>query len=127
MAAPRSVTGNFNVQTTVATNPSGLAISVDGQSFTAPQTFNWMQGSSHTIAVGSLLNGPVGTHYVWANWSDGGAISHSVTTPGTASTYTANFNTQYLLTLTAAPSGGATPDRHPTPPRGDTTHGRAAR
>jgi len=116
MSAPRSVTANFNVQTTIATNPSGLAITVDGQPFTAPQTFNWAQGSTHPVSVSSLLNGPVGTHYVWANWSDGGAISHSVT--ATATTYTSTFNTQYLLTLTAAPSGGGTLAASPTSPDG---------
>jgi hypothetical protein len=114
MSAARSVTANFNVQTIVATNPSGLAITVDGQSSTAPQTFNWTQGSSHTIAVSSPQNGPAGTHYVWSNWSDSGAISHSITTAAAPTTYTANFNTQYLLTLTTAPSGGGTLAANPT-------------
>ena len=38
-------------------------------------------------------------------WSDGGAISHSITTPSSAATYTAAFNAQYLLTTTVAPGG----------------------
>jgi len=113
MTAPRSVTANFNVQTTVATSPSGLAITVDGQSLTAPQTFNWVPGSNHTIAVASPLNGPAGTHYVWSNWSDAGAISHGIATASAATTYTANFSTQYLLTLAAAPSGGGTLTANP--------------
>jgi subtilisin family serine protease len=108
MTAPRSVTAGFNVQTTIATNPPGLAITVDGQSLTSPQTFNWAQGSSHTVATGSLQNGPAGTHYVWANWSDSGAISHSITTGASPTTYTANFTTLYLLTLAAAPGSGGT-------------------
>ena len=37
--------------------------------------------------------------------SDGGAISHSVTAPSIANTYTATFATQYLLT-TAVGIGG---------------------
>ncbi len=114
MTAPRSVTANFNVQTTVATNPSGLPITVDGQSLTAPQTFNWVVGSNHTIATASPLNGPAGTHYVWSNWSDAGAISHGITTASAATTYTANFNTQYLLTQNAAPSGGGTLAANPS-------------
>ncbi len=114
MTAPRSVTASFNVQTTVATNPSGLAITVDGQSFTAPKTFNWAPGSGHAIAVATPQNGPAGTHYVWSNWSDAGAISHSITTASSATTYTANFNTQFLLTLAAAPSGGGTLTANPT-------------
>ncbi|MCZ2147887.1 MAG: hypothetical protein LC126_08915, partial [Bryobacterales bacterium] len=44
--------------------------------------------------------------YVYASWSDGGAQSHSVTAPGAAATYTANFTTQYFLTTAANPAGG---------------------
>jgi hypothetical protein len=45
---------------------------------------------------------------VWASWSDGGAISHTVTTPSTATTYTANFTTQFQLTTAANPGAGGT-------------------
>jgi hypothetical protein len=34
-----------------------------------------------------------GTPYTWRSWSDGLAQSHSVVTPNTATTYTANFAT----------------------------------
>src|SRR4029077_2594600 len=105
--APRAVTAACNVQTTVATNPSGLAITLDGQPFVAPQTFNWAQGSGHTIAVLSPQNGAAGIRSAWSSWSDGGAISHNITASSPA-TYTANFSTQYSLTLTASPSGGGT-------------------
>jgi len=45
---------------------------------------------------------------VWANWSDSGAISHTVA-PTTNKTYTANFNTQYFLTMSAGTGGTVTP------------------
>src|SRR5262249_22692290 len=54
MNAPRNVTANFSSGTqgiTVTTNPSGLSITVDGATLTAPQTFQWTPGSSHTIGV----------------------------------------------------------------------------
>ncbi|MEO8434722.1 MAG: Calx-beta domain-containing protein, partial [Pyrinomonadaceae bacterium] len=53
-------------------------------------------------------NGGTGTQYVWSNWSDGGAISHSVA-PGSSITYTATFTTQYLLTMNAGAGGTVSP------------------
>jgi hypothetical protein len=61
---------------TVATQPVGLGIAVDGVSYTTPQVFTWEVGSSHMIATTSPL-GSGGTRYVFANWSDGGAIIES--------------------------------------------------
>jgi hypothetical protein len=92
------------VAVTVRTNPVGRAFTVDGVGYTASQTFNWTPGSSHTIATTSPQNGAAGTRYVWANWSDGGAISHTVA-PTAATTYTANFTTQHRLTTAVSPAG----------------------
>jgi len=91
------------IQVTVQTNPVGLQISVDGTAYTAPQTFNWFAGSNHTIATTSPQG--TGTRQVFAAWTDGGAISHSVA-PATSTTYTANFTTQYLLTTVSSPGAG---------------------
>ena len=48
--------------------------------------------------------GATGVQYVWNSWSDSGAISHSISVPSTAATYTASFSTQYQLTTQASPS-----------------------
>ncbi len=94
------------VKITVATNLSGPTVTVDnGTPFTGSQTFTWVVGSSHTIATTTPQSGGTGIQYAWQNWSDSGALSHSVTTPLTATTYTANFQTQYLLTTGVSPSG----------------------
>jgi hypothetical protein len=92
------------VQVSVQTNPAGLQITVDNTTYTAPQTFTWFSGTPHTIAT-STPQGGGGTRYVVANWSDGGAISHTVA-PVVHTTYTANFTTQYLLTTTVSPAAG---------------------
>jgi len=99
------------IQVTVQTNPSGAQIAVDGSTLTAPQTFNWVPGSSHTIAT-STSQGSGGTRYVFANWSDGGAISHIVA-PTTPTTYTANFTTQFLLSTNVSPAGSGTVSANP--------------
>jgi hypothetical protein len=96
---------------TVTTSPGGLSIIVDGTTYTAPQTFNWVVGSSHTLNTTSPQAGPAGTQYVFSSWSQGGAQSQSVTALAAATVYTASFTTQYQLTTQAAPSadGSVTP------------------
>jgi uncharacterized protein (TIGR03437 family) len=115
MIATRSVIAVF-VQvpgTTIATTPSGLAIVVDSVNQTAPQTFTWASGTVHSI--GAISPQQIGvTRYVFANWSDGGAQTHSITTPSSATTYTANFTAAYPLTVTASPPDGGTVTANPT-------------
>jgi len=96
------------VQVTVQTNPAGLTFSVDGTTYTSTQTFTWASGSTHTIATTSPQNGTTGVRYVWMNWTGGGAISHTVA-PTTNKTYTANFRTQYQLTMTHGTGGRVSP------------------
>ena len=78
-------------------SPSG-SIVVDGTTYTSPQTFAWIPGSSHTVSANSPVSGASGTQYVWASWSDGGAQSHTITTPSSLTTYTANYQTRFQVT-----------------------------
>jgi hypothetical protein len=96
------------VRVTVQTSPAGLTFSVDGTTYTSAQIFSWQPGSSHTIATTSPQDGGTGVRYVWSNWSGGGAISHTVA-PTTNRTYTANFNTQYCLTMSHGTGGTVSP------------------
>jgi List-Bact-rpt repeat protein len=100
------------IQVNVQTSPAGLQIVVDGTTYTAPHTFTWVSGASHTIAT-STPQGSGGTRYAFASWSDAGAMSHTVA-PTTATTYTANFTTQYLLTTSVSPAGGGTISPNPS-------------
>jgi hypothetical protein len=97
-----------SVQVKVQTSPVGNTFTVDGTSYSSTQTFSWVSGSSHTIATTSPQSGGAGVQYVWTKWSDGGAISHTVA-PTTNKTYTATFNTQYYLTMTAGTGGRVSP------------------
>jgi len=94
---------------TVQTSPAGRSFTVDGATYTSAQTFDWIPGSSHDIATVSPQNGAAGTRYFFADWSDGGSLSHTITVPTTAATYTATFATQYQLTISAGTGGGVTP------------------
>ena len=96
-ASTSYVPPNFQYSTSVAStipvtvqgNPAGVSFSVDGTTYTTAQGFNWTSGSQHTLATTSPQG--TGTQYVFTSWSDGGAISHTVS-PTSATTYTANFS-----------------------------------
>jgi hypothetical protein len=98
--------GQGGISYTVTTSPSSLQITVDGTDLTAPKTFSWTPGSSHTISVSSPQNGVEGTRYLFSSWSDGGTQSHSITAPSSSATYTANFTTQYTLKTSPDPAEG---------------------
>src|SRR5207249_1089250 len=53
-------------------------------------------------------SGAPGTQYVFNNWADDPVApsSRTLTAPATATTYTANFTTQFLLTTASNPSAG---------------------
>jgi len=103
ITSPASETANFTsvaqVKVTVASNPSGLSITVDGQTYSSPQTFTWVQNSEHTIATTSPQT-LTGVQYAFVNWSDRGALSHQITASANA-TYTVTFNG---FTITPNPS-----------------------
>lgn len=111
MNGPISETANFTqnpILVTVQPNPSGRSFTVDGTAYTTSQTFSWTPGANHTIATTSPQSGGTGIQYIWGNWSDGGAISHAVA-PSGATTYTANFTTQYYLTMNSGTGGAVGP------------------
>ena len=96
------------VDVTVAANPPGRSFTVDDVEYTVAQTFHWDVGSPHTLQITSPQNGTAGTRYVWSNWSDGGAINH-VVAPAQDASYTANFTTQYTLTMQPGANGSVSP------------------
>jgi uncharacterized protein (TIGR03437 family) len=94
------------IPTTIATSPSGLSISVDGQQYTAPQIFQWTQMSQHTISTNSPQTNVSG-RFTFANWSDAGPISHTIVVGAAAATYTANFTQTSSAPSLNCGSGGA--------------------
>ena len=78
------------VSVTVGTQPAGLSFAVDGASYSASQTFTWVVGSSHSIGTTTPQTAS-GASYAFSNWSDGGAINHTVAASSTTTAYTATF------------------------------------
>jgi len=105
-AAPPS-TVSITVTSSPATG-SGF-VKVDDTAYDTPKSFTWTIGSTHKLEALSPVAGPAGTRYVWTSWSDAGAQTHNIVTPGTPTTYTANYKTQYLATASYSTSDLSTP------------------
>ena len=115
----RRLYGEIPEQTTISTNPPGLTIEVDGESYTAPHSFDWQPGTAHAIGVRASpqfdrrhSDGVVRrwnlTRHVFAKWSDEGSQTHSVTASADNTIFTANFITQRKGEVYASPPNGGT-------------------
>ena len=111
LSSAATVTASFAVlpTTTISTYPVGLSVTVDGSSAACNPycSFQWVPGSPHSIGA-STQPGTTGTHWLWASWSDGGAVSHGVTASSSGGGYTASFNPQYYFTSSVSPAGTGT-------------------
>ena len=99
-------------QFTLATQPVGLKLNLDGQPVTAPQTITGVVGIERD--VGAADQNFNGRRYQFSSWSDGGAATHTISTPASARTFTATFVdagpaiSQPPAVLLTAPAGGST-------------------
>jgi glucose/arabinose dehydrogenase len=78
------------VALTFQTNPGGLRVAVNGTEGTATFTRTVIVGSSNSVSAISPQQKRNKT-YVFGSWSDGGAQTHNIVAPASATTYTARF------------------------------------
>lgn len=81
----------LQVQITLATNPSGLQVNLEGVSVTTPHTFTSVVNTVRRFGVTSPQTSD-GQSCTFQSWSDGGSMTHDIMTPATNTTYTATFN-----------------------------------
>ena len=95
--------------TWISTYPVGLTVTVDGVATPCNPycSYYWAPGSGHSIGA-STQPGNMGTQWVWASWSDGGAATHNITAGTSGGSYTANFSPQYYFTALVSPAGAGT-------------------
>ncbi|WP_211266848.1 LamG-like jellyroll fold domain-containing protein [Nonomuraea candida] len=78
------------VQLTFASAPAGLRLGFNGEQVATPFTRTVIVGSSNSVSAPSPQDSG-GQSHAFASWSDGGAASHQVVAPATATTYTATY------------------------------------
>ena len=75
---------------TLATVPSGLPISLDGQSVSTPASLTAVVGMSRQISAPSPQV-DLGTNLSFVLWSDGGAVTHNILVPPTNTVFIASY------------------------------------
>jgi glucose/arabinose dehydrogenase len=88
------------VDLTFQSSPTGLQLTLNGTSATAPYTRTVITGSNNSISAPTPQT-LAGSTYEFSSWSDGGAQTHNITATATA-TYTATY-------VTAAPTNTVPP------------------
>jgi len=94
----------------LATVPANLALIVQGKTTATPSTEDVTFDSHYTLGVPSPQAGAVGVRYLFNHWADTGDTNaaRTVSINGNTNSYTAAFDTQYLVNLVAIPAGGGT-------------------
>ena len=86
-------------QVTVTTNPPNLRFTLDGTEHVGSITFTGVEGINRTLGAVTPQTSD-GTTYEFGAWSDGGAVNHSISTPGTDTTYTLSYSPTGVLPTT---------------------------
>jgi hypothetical protein len=135
----RRLYGAAPTAVTVTSNPVGLKVIVDGKTVTTPQSYAWVLGSQHSLAVATgvqklggaiLASNPAvqaNFYYTYGRWSDDGAQTHTITVvPGRGSptfpnsspevaTYAANFIQLVPYATVITPTGKGSVAVSPAP------------
>ncbi|MBI1746041.1 MAG: M12 family metallopeptidase [Acidobacteria bacterium] len=118
-AAPTAVT--------IASNPPGLQVMVDGVAITTPQTFDFVLNSTHELGVPNGSQPLAGITYTYGRWNDDVAANHTITiSPGNGlpaspvtspavTVYTAHFIELVPFTQTVTPQGSGSITASPLP------------
>jgi hypothetical protein len=117
-------------QVTVTTNPTGLAVIVDGVQVQTPAVFSWAIGSTHTLDVPANAQLSAGSAHVFGRWNvdtagdlsprrtitvaAGNGSATAPTSKPAISTYSASFIRYKEVHIAASGSGSVVPNPAPT-------------
>ncbi len=108
MDKPRSVTATFApLRMTIATDPAGTQLTIDGTTQNTPVTFQWAADSAHTVSapaiIGTSLDDPV---LAFDGWTDLRGQTHTITM--SRDTFVTDLTARYLSTVqgVTVPAGG---------------------
>jgi PKD repeat protein len=95
------------VDVSFASNPSGLSVLINGETFTTPRTLVSWEGYNLNV------NAPApqtlsGTTYAFSSWSDGQGEQHDIVTGVAPSSYTATFTATSTACTKTGTSAGET-------------------
>ncbi len=105
MDGPKQVIARFLgvSRYTMTTDPAGLPCVVDGATFTTPVTFDWIEGSVHSVSVDSFITVGEGSRLDFLAWNGLYGPSVSFIVEPADAVWTGRFDRQYLLTVAVYP------------------------
>jgi hypothetical protein len=113
MGSPITQTAIFtkDVEVTITSDPEGLTLVADGEEFVTPRTFVWERGTAHTFSTAVVHHEEgSGVRHLFLVWSDGDTFaSRSILVPDDPVTFSALFDTEYLLTFEPTSGGDLSP------------------
>jgi hypothetical protein len=98
-------TASYSVSTSLGANGSET---IDGVATHGPATVQWAVNTPHTVSVPALVALSPGTQDVFSQWSDGVTTASRTIDAATAFSFIAQYQEQFLVTVTAAPAAGGT-------------------
>lgn len=104
-------------QVTVATNPPGLDLIVDGVRVTTPAQFSWAAGTEHSLEA-PTPQAREGSRFLFGRWNDEGGRCRTVVADPARTWYEANFIVQHYVSTSSTPDGAGTVTISPDSPDG---------
>ncbi|MEO8128781.1 MAG: M12 family metallopeptidase [Bryobacteraceae bacterium] len=92
---------------TLATNPAGLRVIVDGETVQTPIKYSWAVGSTHTLDV-EAAQSDADARYVFGRWSNDGTQQQTVQTTANTSLFVANMIRFVRIQPEISPAGAGT-------------------
>jgi len=106
------------VTVTVTSVPAGMPFGLEGATYSTPYSFQWLPGSQHRVSFSSSVQNS-GTRQGFTAWSDGNKdANRDLFVPAGPVTFTANYVSQYRLTVQANPAIGGFVTLSPPSPDG---------
>ncbi len=108
-AVPDVVTANFvqGVPTSLTTNPSGLHLTIDGNStFPPPYNYVWGVGQQHIVTAPAQQTDTQGRVWTFSSWSNGQPATQTVAVPlATGFSLAATYTKLEQVQVTSTPAG----------------------
>ena len=87
------------VNVAFATQPNGLHLILNNNVITATYPAISWEGYNLNVSAPTPQTDGLGAQWFFGSWSDGGAAAHTIVTPASATTYTATFQSFFVMWL----------------------------
>lgn len=105
---PKVIRVNLEVvrATNIVSVPSGMRLTIDGQTVVTPASFAWRANTIHSVSAPSIVASAIPeTRHLFESWSDSGESTHQYTASANGGDLKVTYRKQHLVQTSASPSG----------------------